>query len=120
MRGKCVSPFPVGPDGRPLYPGARLRADGVVVVPGDLVLNDPRFAKVEWESCPVALVGHRDCPENSATEGWITQVFETANWISQGNSLRDWCPAPTPALKEAVLVVQRENKRRCDAENPRK
>jgi hypothetical protein len=106
-RGRCGGPFPTDKRGRPLVHGGRLE-EGRVVVPGSLVLNDPRFAKVVWDRCPVAIVGHPDCPAPEVAEDWIGVVFDAANWVADGRPLRDLVDEPTDALREAVLVVRRE------------
>lgn len=87
--------------------GGRLK-EGRVVLPGSLVLNDPRFQGVEWGACPVAIVGHPECPAPDVAEGWIGDVFDAVNWVADGRSLRDLVDQPTDGLREAVLVVRRE------------
>jgi hypothetical protein len=72
------------------------------------VLNDPRFGAVEWTSCPVAIVGHPECPAPDVAEDWIGAVFDAVNWVADGRSLRDMVDQPTDGLREAVLVVRRE------------
>lgn len=106
-RGHCRDPFPMGRNGQPLVHGGQV-VDGRVLVPGNFVLNDPRFSRVRWDRCPVASVGHPDCPAPEMVEPWLVTAFNAANWTVDGASLRDFVEEPTDALKEAVLLIRRE------------
>lgn len=106
-RGRCGGPFPLDGRGKPLLREGKVR-DGVVTVSGEFVLPDPRFKSVEWDRCPVAAVGHRECPAPEAAESWLVDAFNTANWTVDGRPLRDFVEHPTDALKDAVLLIQSE------------
>lgn len=118
-RGNCGGAFPTDKRGRPLVHGGQV-VDGRVVVPGSLVLNSPRFQGVRWDSCPVAAVGHADCPRPEAREDWLGTVFDAANWVADGRPLKDFVDEPTDALRQAVLVVRSEAAKMHEAKNPRK
>lgn len=102
--------------GKPRVHGGRL-VEGRVVVPGSLVLNSPRFQSVQWDSCPVAAVGHPDCPAPEAREEWLGTAFDAFNWTVDGAPLRDFVDEPTDALREAVLAIKREASKMHEAKN---
>jgi len=80
-----------------------------VLVQGSSVLSgDPRFDDVLFDRCPLALVGHPDCPDPGARQEWLGEVFDAFNWQQSGASIRDVVPEPSQALIDAVLHVRRE------------
>lgn len=106
-RGRCGGPFPLGPDGRPLVDGGEVDEFGMVTVPGDVVIFDPKFKHARHTSCPRALAGCTGCPEPKVP-GWLQTAFEAASWVSNGGTLRDLVDEPTDAFRGLVLAARIE------------
>lgn len=104
-RGKCGGPFPLWPDGRPMERDAELDDEGRPFVPGDKVINAPRFAEVRWYSCPLAEVGRKGCP-SPKVPSWLVKVTDAASWMNSGGQLRDCVERPTEAFRRAVQTAR--------------
>ncbi len=61
-----------------------------------------------FDCCPLALVGHPDCPEPGARQAWVGDMIDAFNWQQNGASVRDIEPNPSPALIDGVLHIARE------------
>lgn len=105
-RGSCGGPFPLGPDGKPLLREARLDDLGVAYVPGDWIVNDPRFQHTRWECCPLALVNRPGCPSPKVPR-WLHTVTEAANWMNDGGALSDFAPDAPSVFRAAVAAARR-------------
>lgn len=55
------------------------------------------------------------CPACASREPWAGAVFRAYRWQGRGGDVTDVIPCPTPALIEAILVLDGE-RNECEAE----